>query len=95
MPSLARKVLGHAREIGVVLRPEVVDAQDRLVVPDLRDADPGGDGLRQEQLVVSVPLQGQREVAVRHGAQHGHSLAEPQMLTHCELIDGGRDCFRS
>lgn len=85
----ARVVLSNASEIGVMLRPEVVNAQDGLVVADLGDADAASRGLGHQQLIMPVPFESQREVAVRHRTQHGDSLAETQMLTHCELIDGG------
>ena len=85
----AREVLGDTSEVGVVLRPQVVNSQDRLIAADLGDADAGRTGLGHQQLIMTVPSECQREVAVRHRAQHGDSLPKTQMLAHCELIDGG------
>ena len=88
----AGQVLRHAREVGVVLRAEVVDAQHALVVADVGDgdADGGGRGRRQRRLV-AVPRQAHGQVAVRDGAQHGHALTQTEVLANAKLVDGRRD----
>ena len=93
----AGRVLRDAAEVGVVLRTQVVDAQDGLIAADLADVDAGsgrGGGApaaaaaarRQEDLVVAVPGQSHWEVSVSHRAEHRHALAEFQVLAHAELV---------
>ena len=88
------KVFGHARVVGVVLRPQVVDPQHGLVVADLRDGDvtvccrPAA--ARDEKPVIPEPVEVDREVPVGDRAQHRHPLTEPQVLADAELVDGRR-----
>ena len=88
------KIFRHARVVGVVFRPQVVDPQDGLVVADLRDRDVavGGrsTGARNEQPVVPEPVEVDREVSVGDRAQHRDPLPEPQVLADAELVDGRR-----
>ena len=67
--------------------------EDGLVAADLADVDPVGAGGGREHLcLVAEPGEGDGEVAVRHRAQHGDALAQPQVLAHAELVDGRGDC---
>jgi hypothetical protein len=76
-----------------VLRPQVVNPQDRLIVADLGDGDVAVGGgparSRNEQPVIAKPLEVDRQVPVGDRAQHGHPLAKPQVLANAELVDGG------
>ena len=90
----ADRVLGDAGEVGVVPRPQVVDPQDGLVAADLADDDAvvaARCRCRQHLGVVAEPGEGDGEVAVGDGAEHGDALAQPQVLPHAELVDGRRD----
>ena len=74
----SRVIFRHTSEVGVVLGPQIVDSQHGLVLSDVGDADTTSRlGLRQEQLIMSIPFECQREVAVRHRAQHRHPLSQP------------------
>ena len=84
-----RVIFRHASEVCIVLGPQIVNSKHGLVLSDVGDADTTSLGLRQEQLIMSIPFECQREVAVRHRAQHRNPLSQTQMLTHGELIDGG------
>ena len=87
------RVLGDAGKVGVVPRPQVVDPEDGLVAADLADVDvAGGRGGGDHLGLVAEPGEGDGEVAVRHRAQHGHALAQPQVLAHAERVDGRGDC---
>ena len=89
--GLARKIAGHAGEVGVVLRPEVIDPQNGLVVANVRDADPAGQA-RLEHDVIPEPGEHHGEIAVRNRAEHGDPLAKTKVLAHAELVYCGRDC---
>lgn len=82
MRDLTGIILRHASVIGVMLGPQIVNTQNAFVISDLRDANAAGGGLWHQQLIMSVPFERQREVAVSHRTHHGDSLAEPQMLAH-------------
>ena len=94
MRGRAGGVLGDAGEVGVVPRPQVVDPQDGLVAADLADDDAVAARCRCRQHlgVVAEPGEGDGEVAVGDGAEHGDALAQPQVLAHAELVDGRGDC---
>ena len=90
MTNYARKILRLAREVGVMLWSQVVDAQDGLVLADLRDgnaADRLARGPRDQLLVLPVPPQRHGQVPVRHRAQHRHSLAQFQVFSHRKFVD--------
>ena len=87
----ARRVLSHTREVGVVLRSQVIDPQDTLVVSNVGDADPASQSGLEHQ-VVPEPGEGHGQVPVGDRAQHGDPLAEPQVLTDTKLVDVWRDC---
>ena len=97
MRGRAGGVLGDAGEVGVVPRPQVVDPQDGLVAADLADDDAvvavaaARCRCRQHLGLVAEPGEGDGEVAVGDGAEHGDALAQPQVLPHAELVDGRRD----
>ena len=86
-------VLCDAGEVGVVARPQVVDPQDGLVAADLADDDAVAARCRCRQHlgVVAEPGEGDGEVAVGDGAEHGDTLPQPQVLPHAELVDGRWD----
>ncbi len=94
----AGQVLRAAGEVGVVLRPEVVDPQDGLEVADLGDGDaarprrrPRPPGSLPQGLPLSKPGERQREVPVRDGAQHGHPLAQAERVPHRKLVQRRRN----
>ena len=96
MRGRAGGVLCDAGEVGVVPRPQVVDPQDGLVAADLADDDAvvaaaARCRCRQHLGLVAEPGEGDGEVAVGDGAEHGDALAQPQVLPHAELVDGRRD----
>jgi hypothetical protein len=88
----AGRVLRDAAKVGVVLRPEVVDAEDGLVAPDLTDVHAGRPREAAEHhLFVPEPGEGHGEVAVRGRAEHRNALAQAQVLRYAELVQGRRD----